>query len=978
MIARLLFCTTFLVGALAATTDISDDARVQILTPSFKGRKTAKIRLGNELEAYLISDPKAPKSAAAMCVHVGSWDDPDDVSGMAHFTEHMLFLGTEEFPEESGFQRFVTQNGGQHNAHTAPEATCFIFSVDTSAYAEALKRFASFFKTPLFSLSGTQRELTAIDQEFALRTQDETVRVYAVLRDVANPSHPFHRFTEGNRDSLGQVPVERLRQWYKAHYSANLMRLLVYSPLPIDQLRKMVEEDFSAVPNQQKEWVPSKEALGGASMEGKIAIVQPVKQERALLLFWELPTDLVADRNYRSEEIVAYVLGHEGPKSLFAALKGEQLVDTITSGGGRLGGANYVFSLRLGLTDKGLKNVETVIERVFEGIAAFRKAGAPQYLFENVQRMAELSYQYQQRSAPFTMLDDYTGLIFDESLSTFPELGLTYRKFDAQRVQSVLDQLTPQRVFIVLNADLASVGAKPDKQEKWMAVDYTIKPISAALMQKLEGAMPAPFMGIPEANHWIPSHLTLVDKTAPPAEFAMPVPRLIVDESDGALYYAVDHEYEIPSLYGDFEILTPAIDRGDPKKSVLADLYVISVQRALNSLSYDAKMAGLDFTLARANYGLDLAIAGYSEKAPELLKEIAGRLKTVKVSADDFASLRDSLEVSYRNATIAPPLSQAFEFAKELLFKDHSSNQQKVEAVRQITLDELNQFISGLYQHSYIKGLLYGNLTEAQAKSAYTLLQTALQAKPWPKKEHAKLQVVALPEDEPPRALNTSVQQPNDALILMIESGNFSFSNAAAMQVLAKAIETPFYQTLRTQQQTAYALFSWQQEIERQLFLFFALESSNYRAKTLLSRFELFLETFVSGIRSTFPQTEFEAVKQALVSDWGKPPDNLQAMGKLLHELAFDYEAQWDWRAKSAAALQALTYDQLVKFAEELLGRKNFKRLAVLIQGQTGREVPLEYSEFESAQELKKQLQYLPASHQPSLQQSDDKPERGS
>ena len=960
MIRTLFLLACFCSSLVSATTEIPDETKIPILTPSYKERKTAKIRLDNGIEAYLISDPKAPKSAAVMCVHVGSWDDPDDVPGMAHFTEHMLFLGTEEFPEESGFQRFITQHGGQHNAHTAPEATCFLFSVDTSAYPEALKRFASFFNAPLFSLSGTQRELTAIDQEFALRTQDETVRVYSVMRDVGNPKHPFHRFVEGNRESLGKVPVDRMRDWYKAHYSANLMRLVVYSPLGIDQLRNMVESDFSGIPNTQKPWIPSQEPLAGPTMEGKMAIVQSIKQERSLVLFWELPAALVEDRNYRPEDIVAYVLGYEGPKSILNSLKQEQLADSLSSGGGRLGGKNYIFSLQLGLTEKGLKNVDTVVQRVFEGIQAFRKTGVPKYLFDDVARIAELRYQYQQRGEPFTMMDEYASLIFDENLSTYPELGLTYRKFDAKKVEEVLAQLTPERVFLVLNTDLKAIGVQPNQREKWMAIDYTVQPISNSLMQKLKKATAPPTLGIPEANRWIPTQLTLVDKTPPPSKFEMPQPKSLIQEPAGQVYYAVDHEYEVPNVYWGFEILTPEVNRGDAKKTVLADLYVNSVVRDLNPLSYDAKMAGLDFALTRANYGVELVIYGYSEKASDLLKEIAARLKKIKVTPDEFASLRNTLEVSYRNATIAPPLTQAVDAAKEILFSDYTSNQQKVEAIQTVTLQDLNKYVADLYQKYYIEGMLYGDLTEEQAKAAYNLLKDALKGDPWPKAEQPKLEVISLPNQEQPHALQTNIQQPNDALILMIQDGDFSFTSSVAMQILGKALETPFYETLRTQQQTAYALFSWQQEIERQLFLFFALESSNYRAQTLLGRFELFLETFLRNFRATFPQAEFEAVKQALIIDWTKAPNNLQTMGVLLQQMAFDYDAQWDWRKKSAEAIKALSYDQFVQMAEDVLTRQNRKRFAILIRGQVGREIPLEYQESKDSQKLKNELQYAP------------------
>ncbi len=59
----------------------------------------------NQLPVLLISDPNAEKSTAAMDIHVGHLNDPEEVAGLAHFCEHMLFLGTEKYPEEGSYQK---------------------------------------------------------------------------------------------------------------------------------------------------------------------------------------------------------------------------------------------------------------------------------------------------------------------------------------------------------------------------------------------------------------------------------------------------------------------------------------------------------------------------------------------------------------------------------------------------------------------------------------------------------------------------------------------------------------------------------------------------------------------------------------------------------------------------------------------------------------------------------------------------------
>ena len=85
--------------------------------------------LGNGLRVLLTSYPNAGKGAASMNVQVGYMTDPSDLPGLAHFCEHMLFLGTKRFPSEGDFERLVAAGGGMNNAYTAAEETNYFFDV---------------------------------------------------------------------------------------------------------------------------------------------------------------------------------------------------------------------------------------------------------------------------------------------------------------------------------------------------------------------------------------------------------------------------------------------------------------------------------------------------------------------------------------------------------------------------------------------------------------------------------------------------------------------------------------------------------------------------------------------------------------------------------------------------------------------------------------------------------------------------------
>ena len=88
----------------------------------------------------------------------GSFEDPEHFHGLAHFCEHMLFLGTKNRPENE-YTKYLTENGGTRNAATAEDSTFFYFDVKNQALEGALELFSEFFECPTFSQDGTDREI---------------------------------------------------------------------------------------------------------------------------------------------------------------------------------------------------------------------------------------------------------------------------------------------------------------------------------------------------------------------------------------------------------------------------------------------------------------------------------------------------------------------------------------------------------------------------------------------------------------------------------------------------------------------------------------------------------------------------------------------------------------------------------------------------------------------------------------------------
>ena len=135
----------------------------QFVLPISDKRSYRGLKLTNDLTALVISDPTTDRSAAALDVHVGYLQDPEKLPGLAHFLEHMLFMGTEKYPGEDDYQDFVTGKGGYTNAYTDTDHTNYYFEITPdglqSGFAktwESVRKWLKMTKIDLFRPKITQ------------------------------------------------------------------------------------------------------------------------------------------------------------------------------------------------------------------------------------------------------------------------------------------------------------------------------------------------------------------------------------------------------------------------------------------------------------------------------------------------------------------------------------------------------------------------------------------------------------------------------------------------------------------------------------------------------------------------------------------------------------------------------------------------------------------------------------------------------
>lgn len=918
---------------------VEDKSELEILSPALADRKTAKIRLPNGMEAYLISDPVIEQSAAALAVEAGSWNDPDEYPGSAHFLEHLLFMGTKAYPQEDGFMPFIKENGGKINAYTASDRTVYMFSANNAAFEEALDRFSHFFIDPLLNTSSIDRELHAVDQEHAKNIENDGWRQYMIIKETGNPEHPNAKFSTGNAKTLSGIPREVIKKWYEEKYSAEKMHLVVLSALPIDELIELITQDFSNVPNHSVVYdFPSQPMMSDEQL-GHMIYIKPVKDLKVVSLTWELPQNLAENEEAKVGELLAYVFKSGSKNSLLGLLKKEHLAEAINASPEQFGKKAKLFTLEVELTDKGIQKIDSVIKHCFEALARLKSTGIPQYIFEEVERISQIKYQYQSRIDSFDFVMKTAHTLVDEKLETFPRKTLLPTKYDAKQIRSYINYLTPEHCLICVIADPSKTGIAPTKKEKWMQAEYAVKPVPSKLMRDLVNASTHPQIGLPSPNPYIPTNFTLVHKTI---SNELVVPTLLLDNDQGKVFVAEDQKYLIPEVAHVFRLKSPLLD-GSAKAQVLTDLYIKAMQDELFPIISAAESAGAKIFIKDDHFSIAVGINAFSDHSDKLTTEVLSHLKDIRPKKAQFDIYKSSLASDYENSEKELLFIQVQQSLNNLLFNDSHTPAEKLSSLAKISYEEFLQFVSNVFKKAYIQGLLYGNLTKDEASTLLTNIKHKMKAEEYSVKEHLERSILLLSEGQGPCMVAQPTSMQGNATILMIEQGPYTFQSRACQQVLSTVLQNLFFDTLRTKQQVAYIAKAWDKSEENQLLQLFAVQSSTHLPGELIARFELFLENFVKQFTTELPRERFENVRKMSIATLQIPEENLITSAGRLFLLGFDYDGDFHLIEKRVHALEQLTYEETRAAACDIFSRKNTRRLAVLMEGAVPREKNFRY-----------------------------------
>lgn len=894
-------------------------------------REYRSITLPNGLEVLLVSESCLETASAAMDVRVGNSSDPGDIPGVAHFLEHMLFMGTVKYPSKSDYLDFLSKYRGSANAYTSAENTNFHFQVNADHFEGALDRFAQFFIAPLFNPGSVGDELNVVNSEYLNNLSNDYRRFCQLQAALSNEMHPYCHFGTGNSETLGTIPTDRgidIRQvlidFYKQHYSANLMKLVVYGKDTLDELQKMVISKFSAVPNHDLQ-VPS---WPGRPLDErhfrKVIQVKTLKAARELRLSWQV--DGVPEHLLKKPLIYIEGLLNRGESgSILHSLKSRGWASSVTSIAHHASHEYSFLQIVVSLTTEGRKNITGIVKIIFQYLQMLKDTGPQQWIFDESRSLREIGFNFRQKERAV----EFTKTTAPRMHYYPPELVLKGASvplvYDPILIQSFLEQLqtTNFRLFILTNEDLASTCTR---QEKWYGTEYVVEELDDELMEGIANPTLNPDLYLPEPNKFIPLNLKFKGViTNNPVMH----PSLIIDEGRMKLWHKQDDIFGHPRGSIRFSVKSDVI-KSSKRNGVASYMLFSCLQEKMGALLNETRRAGLSLSIFLQSNGFEFRFSGYDDKLNELIEASMAILTGFQADNQRFQIIKDNYYRRLGDFVNDSPYLMASAYLRGLLSAEHCWFWEGQAELKNLEANDLDLLLAQIVTQCSTTALCHGNFTSDEAKLTFnsfvSKLHDPLSMDP---AQEPKAKSILFPPNQkvifvPPPAPNK-----NSAVEMFLQFEAGPNHNLRVLGYIFVCIfEQSFFNQLRTNEKLGYVVRLYSSNDPRFTGFHFRCQSE-LDPVTIDARIEKFLETSVAVLES-MNEVDYGQYIAALLSDLQKKDKSLDEETERYWNSIIDSEAaSFDDVEKMITRVQITSKNDLIDFIKSYVIGPRARKLAV-------------------------------------------------
>lgn len=916
----------FVLGACQPAQDDASDAAIDaapaVNTSPNDKREYGVLELDNGLKVLLVSDPEADKAAAALNVHVGSMQNPDEQLGLAHYLEHMLFLGTEKYPDPDEYGDFMSRHGGTHNAYTADDHTNYMFEINNGRLDEALDRFADFFKSPQFYPDYSEKEIKAVNSEWSMRRASDGFILFKLNNILLNPEHPIARFRIGNSESLGDkegsVLYDEMKAFYDRYYSANIMTGAIVGNYSVEELKEKARSAFADIPNREIE-APSVDEPAVTEAERNLQIFYKPQMEMRLLQI-----DFTMDNNRdefskKPNELISYLINSEMPGTPAAYFREQEWIESINAGAqpAAYGNAGR-FMIQVSLTESGMENREVIAGVLFDYLDQIREQGIDEAYVDELRQVLANQFEYLERQGAF----DYASRLA-ASLQYLPVenvIDASYRldEYDSEAINDVLEQLRPDnaRVWFI------SQDEEVDESLHYFDGEYRVEPLSVDIIDEWRAQADEIEVTLPSVNNWLPEDLTVH-----PIEGA-DSPQQVVERDGVSAWYKRSERFQEPRANVTLNFYQPGFER-ELSEQMAARVLSQAFSSSTQALAREASIAGVNFNLSISN-GVTLSLSGFDDKQEDLAVKVLSDFAAYEPSTSRLDQVKDRLRRDIENQRRQFPVQQLSPLFGMIMNPPSANREAQLEALATVDMSAVMAMRDSLLEQNRLRTLVVGNYTADEVES---LVEKVTDIVSVDSNVHYEQSPVL--EPRPGRALQwqEDIILEDSAILDAFVMDDESVETRAKANLAAELLHNRFFNQLRTEQQLGYSVGVTSLRVRDHGALAFYIQSSVAGPAELLGHFQDFRDDAESYLDEMDDDTFAEA-KEGLLVSLNEPPEDL---GQEASRIRADWTRQnynFDTRSSMSESVERLQKGDMLEFyRNQILDRDNSMRVLIELRG---------------------------------------------
>jgi zinc protease len=330
--------------------------------------KPSEFDLPNGLKVVVVPDHRVPVVTHMVFYKIGSVDEAPGEEGLAHYLEHMMFMGTPAF-SKGEFDRFVMTGGGMHNASTTQDRTTYFQRMPRNALEHLMLLEADRMENLQFSEGAAQNERSVVMEEFRGNAGQPGFPFFLATSALLYADHPYAHPPIGDEPGISKFDGAKALAFYRRHYAPQRAIVVIGGDVTEAEARVLSERTYGRVRPRDIADAAARQLPILAPVAQRVVVPHPrVSAVHVSRAFLTAGTKEVLIRNTPALSLFTYIVGDGMLSRLYQTLVTKGLAGSVSGSYELRRYAGQVTFAAAALPGIGSETIEAAFDRVLADI----------------------------------------------------------------------------------------------------------------------------------------------------------------------------------------------------------------------------------------------------------------------------------------------------------------------------------------------------------------------------------------------------------------------------------------------------------------------------------------------------------------------------------------------------------------------------------------------------------------------------------